>query len=1224
MQVFGKHIRSAIHSLFATRIAGPALIISVALLLASRFGLTHYFHSSITAADVVAGASVKAARSSLARLSQEITAPARGRGNPQINLADGRGVLTAFEGPAELAELLRQNRAQPLALAAADFDEDGAPDLVGGYSGAGSGVITLLRGNVDAIYPNSPEAQSRRATGTFTDAPFFSPALVYSVPQAPDFIGAGDFNGDGHWDVVTATRGGDRLYLLSGDGQGGLSLTAEIELPGAVTALTVGEINRRDGLEDVVVGIESNRGAQVLVYEGPEGAWRARPEVFNLAARVSALALGQLDDEYTMDLAVAAGAELVIIRGQDRWLSLNRTQRAAVAPAAINRHALPFVIRSLALGNFNGRGGTDVALLATDGTAHLLIRGERGAATRRFRGTERWNLEKLAVDGWPQAEGLLGVRVSARAGDDLIVIDPARRQLHFITGGTAEVVALDLAGEPAAVLPMRLNADALSDLVIGVSGQSALTVVATTPTATFTVNSPGDGQDSNLNDQVCNDGSGDCTLRAALEQSNFLQGTNTINFNIPVNRLQAIAPRSALPAIVATTTIDGTTQPGFSGQPLIELSGANAGVVNGLRINNVNNCVIRGLVINRFGSDGIQVFTDGNIIEGNFIGVSADGSDTANNGLHGVEISAGVDNRVGGTAAAARNVLSGNRGSGVFLSFVAAQNLVQGNFIGVDAAGAVGLGNAQGGLTINSDSNTIGGTAAGARNLISGNDRYGLLLSATRANQVQGNLIGVNLSGAVGLGNSVDGILIRAGDSNLIGGATTGAGNTIAFNKGDGIHVLSGAGHRLSGNSIFSNSGLGIELGADGVTLNDPGDPDTGANDLQNFPLLRSAVSSGASVSVQATLNSTPGAFTVEFFYNPGCDPSGYGEGRSFIGSVNVAANSSGDAIGTFTSPFPPGGFITATATDAAGNTSEFSPCLRVSTAGGPSVQANNVRVLPDLLTATGSNFAAVVEVQVNGVSFNRPALVEGGGTRVSQTGLLGGQQTIDQAIQPDVPVNITFRNLGGGETSVLFTRRQEPTPRPGPGAPLALTSVLRAGGKFFISGTLRGAPNTAYIIIFLFTDLKTDCPNPEDPKKVLGSIKVTTDDQGVASFNNVDFPDPGGEGIVNAYAIPEGEGEILPSTCSTPRPPGPRIQEITVLPDQIVARGIAFRAEVTVFVDDVGFFEPARVEAGRQVIQRGRLRDGRSIEEAIPPGRVVRIGFRNSDGGYTEVTFRN
>ena len=162
-------------------------------------------------------------------VSDPITVQAAGRGNPLITLGDGHDLQRAYTGPKRLTAALEQNLARPLALASADFDEDGVPDLVSAYAGWSAGMITLHRGNVDAIYPNSPEAKQRKAMGTFTDSPFLSPALVFEVPEAPDFLGAGDFDADGHWDVVVAARGGElsgvhmRARLISTAVFGGLT-----------------------------------------------------------------------------------------------------------------------------------------------------------------------------------------------------------------------------------------------------------------------------------------------------------------------------------------------------------------------------------------------------------------------------------------------------------------------------------------------------------------------------------------------------------------------------------------------------------------------------------------------------------------------------------------------------------------------------------------------------------------------------------------------------------------------------------------------------------------------------------------------------------------------------------------------------------------------------------------------------------------------------------------
>jgi hypothetical protein len=317
-----------------------------------------------------------------AGVSDRITVHAAGRGNPWINLRDGVDLPIAYTGAAELKQVLEQNLAHPLSLASGDFDEDGVPDLVSGYRGLDGGILSLHRGNIDSIYPNSPEAQQRKATGQFTDLPFLSPAQVFEVPDAPDFLGTGDFDADGHWDVVAAVRGSDSLYLLPGNGRGGFDPAKQIELPGTVTALVTGEINRRDGLDDVVAGIVGLDGPQLLVFEGPEGALGGKPEAFALPGEATALALGHLDGDYMVDLAVAAGSELLIVHGRDRKLSLDEIRRAEVPPATIDQRSFPFAIASVALGDFvwDQDHRTDIALLSEDGTVHYLRRGNEVTA----------------------------------------------------------------------------------------------------------------------------------------------------------------------------------------------------------------------------------------------------------------------------------------------------------------------------------------------------------------------------------------------------------------------------------------------------------------------------------------------------------------------------------------------------------------------------------------------------------------------------------------------------------------------------------------------------------------------------------------------------------------------------------------------------------------------------------------------------------------------------
>ena len=231
--------------------------------------------------------------------------------------------------------------------------------------------------------------------------------------------------------------------------------------------------------------------------------------------------------------------------------------------------------------------------------------------------------------------------------------------------------------------------------------------------------------------------------------------------------------------------------------------------------------------------------------------------------------------------------------------------------------------------------NTIGGTAAGAGNLISGNGG-GVYVrgSGATGNKVEGNYIGTQGDGTSALGNTGHGVVISTvASDNTIGGTAAGAGNVIAFNGGDGVYVISGTGNLIDPNSIHSNTGLGIDLGTDGVTPNDPDDPDAGANNLQNFPVLTVAAGGPATTTIKGTLNSTASTtFTLEFFSNTACDPSGNGEGETFLDSTTETTNGSGDVSFTISvgTTVPVGEFITATATDPNDNTSEFSACEEV------------------------------------------------------------------------------------------------------------------------------------------------------------------------------------------------------------------------------------------------------------------------------------------------------
>jgi CSLREA domain-containing protein len=510
---------------------------------------------------------------------------------------------------------------------------------------------------------------------------------------------------------------------------------------------------------------------------------------------------------------------------------------------------------------------------------------------------------------------------------------------------------------------------------------------------TITVNST---SDATGNDGVC-------TLREAIIAANThnpsgamagecaagAAGADTIVFAIPGAGVHTIQPTSALPMTTEPVTIDGFTQGvaapntlavGNNAVLLIEIDGINAGNINGgILVIGGGSSTVKGLVINRGqggNSFGLEIEGAGNTVTGNFIGLDPSGTVERGNGCQGLHLG-GASNTVGGLDPGDRNVIAATGGCGGNLAIGgSSNNQVLNNYLGTNAAGTASLGGS-GGVVIGTSStgNVIGGTSAAARNVISGNSvGVNIFDSGTTGNIVEGNFIGTDASGALTLPNQIG---VQFGPApasgNTIGGTAAGAGNVIAFNTGVGVSMFgapSGTGNAILGNSIFSNGGLGIDLGNDGVTANDACDADTGPNNLQNFPVITSVTAGAGSTTIQGTLNSTAstGPYRIEIFANDTCDPSGFGEGKTFLGST--ATTTDGSCNGSFNVTLPvsvaPTARITATATDPSNNTSEFSTCVGVQTAfyavtpcrvadtrdapgpsGGPALTANTVRTFP-------------------------------------------------------------------------------------------------------------------------------------------------------------------------------------------------------------------------------------------------------------------------------------
>jgi hypothetical protein len=327
-------------------------------------------------------------------------------------------------------------------------------------------------------------------------------------------------------------------------------------------------------------------------------------------------------------------------------------------------------------------------------------------------------------------------------------------------------------------------------------------------------------------------------LRAAIGLSDKAGGSNVIDFNVSgLPTIDLLGPVQ----VHAPVLIDATTQPGYAvGKPVIVLDGVIAGINDAVEIYG-NNTTVRGLNIQQFPGTGIVIFGNNNKVEGNLIGTDQTGTGAKGNLANQIDIF-GNNNTVGGTTPAARNIIAGSSDYQVPALVISggSGNVIEGNYIGTDVTGTKVIGNAGTAiyLTQAAAHNTIGGTAPGAGNVISGNvtsttaQSQGFAVvqvdgGGTDGNVIAGNFIGTDPTGKTKLGNGGAGVLIdSAAAMTTIGGTTTGARNIISGNLGDGIDIISGATKTsVAGNYIGINSLGTVPLGnaRAGVVITAPG-----------------------------------------------------------------------------------------------------------------------------------------------------------------------------------------------------------------------------------------------------------------------------------------------------------------------------------------------------------------------------------------------------------------
>ena len=431
----------------------------------------------------------------------------------------------------------------------------------------------------------------------------------------------------------------------------------------------------------------------------------------------------------------------------------------------------------------------------------------------------------------------------------------------------------------------------------------------------------------------------ECTLRAAIQEANSDPARTRIHFNIPTsdsNHLAGvwtISPLSNLPDALFETDIDGATQPGTGTTPSIMLDGSLAGSARGLHLSATGQgSSLNQIAIGNFSRSGLEVASPDSIITGNIIGLDASGTALAPNGQDGITVfSTATDVNIGGFTAADGNVISGNGESGIDVHGGSSGVRINNNRVGTDVSGSVAMGNQLEGLRLTAANQAeIGNNGS---NLISGNGRDGIHSTGHDSLEVLLNIIGLSGDLTTALPNGASGVELVGGTDASIGTVTQG--NVIAANGGDGVTVAGGSNSEILGNyigvapsgvavgndghgvfvngipywhlerntiahnaldgvaavnprdrlgiaenDIYSNGGLAIDLGDDGVTPNDAGDSDIGVNDLLNFPTIVDV--SGGQVTYE--LSAPAGSYTVFLYSNPsGLDPSGHGEAEQFV-----------------------------------------------------------------------------------------------------------------------------------------------------------------------------------------------------------------------------------------------------------------------------------------------------------------------------------------------------
>jgi uncharacterized repeat protein (TIGR01451 family) len=347
--------------------------------------------------------------------------------------------------------------------------------------------------------------------------------------------------------------------------------------------------------------------------------------------------------------------------------------------------------------------------------------------------------------------------------------------------------------------------------------------------------------------------------------------------------------------------------------------------VHGIWVDNSTNVDIGGVnagegnVISFNGQDGIAMDTVTNSrIYGNTIGLNATGTAARGNAGMGVTVFQSTNVTVG-TTGGGRNVISGNSFGGIAIPD-GSGHTIENNLVGTNAAGTAAEGNLGIGIEIiSSDNNTV------RSNVLSGNDGHGIeVVFGSTGTIIHSNIIGLSADQSTALANGADGVNVCDGAANTTVGSVALGGNVISGNTENGIGVEPTAllGNTWAANSIYGNTLLGIDLLRDGATPNDGDDVDTGANNIQNFPTLVSAVTTGSASQIRGTINTTANTSITVHAYS---SPTNEGEGQTYLGATTFTTDGSGNATWLINGTASTVGHFATTTATAPDGSSEFS-----------------------------------------------------------------------------------------------------------------------------------------------------------------------------------------------------------------------------------------------------------------------------------------------------------